>query len=157
MALPSEVLSYIPLLTPPPVPAEHISHLHRMTSQSKKEHLELVLAQELRHLCFPQGLDGFQKDKVVCMMGQYRTTSQEVWEMENVRVPLRGYPVPVWEDRQTEDSTPAEFLPRFSPLAFIPPLEGCWGRNRDHGFRPPQLVSLACPMVSLEKAPKSGF
>lgn len=82
--------------------------------------MELVLAQELRHLCFPQGLDGFQKDKIVCMMCQYRTTSQEVWEMENVRIPLRGYPVPVWEGRQTEDSTPAEFLPRFSSLAISP-------------------------------------
>lgn len=52
-----------------------------MTSQSKKEYLELGLAQESRHLCFPQGLDGFQKDKLVCIMGQQRTTSQEVWEM----------------------------------------------------------------------------
>lgn len=71
----------ISFLPPPPVLAEHISYLNRMTSQSKKEYLELGLAQESRHLCFSQGLGGFQKDKLVCIMGQQRTTSQEVWEM----------------------------------------------------------------------------
>lgn len=120
----------ISFLPPPPVLAEHISYLNRMTSQSTKEYLELGLAQESRHLCFPQGLDGFQKDKLVCIMGQQRTTSQEVWEMAI----LCQYGKIGRLKTQLQLSFPLD-----SPHWLFPPaLEGCWGSNRDHDFCPPQ-------------------
>lgn len=64
--------------------------------------------------------------------------------------------MPVWEGRQTEDSTPAEFPPRFSSLA-PPPQKAAGAAIGIMASALPRLVSLACPLVSLEKAPNSGF